>query len=150
MRLILLSDVKPLGKKGQVVDVAEGYARNFLLPRKLATEASKGALTVLDEQKKASDKREAESLAETRELAALLESKPVVVRAKAGASGRLFGAVTTADVARACTQTFSVPVDKHKIEMKTAIKTVGTYPIEIRLGRSVVAKATVDVVAEPA
>lgn len=148
MRLILLSDVKALGKKGQVVDVAEGYARNFLLPRNLATEASKGALTVLEEQKKAHDKREAESLAETRQLAELLESKPVLVRAKAGESGRLFGAVTNADVARALSQTFSVPVDKHKIEMKTAIKSVGTYPIEIRLGRNVVAKATVNVVAE--
>ena len=146
----MLSDVKPLGKKGQVVDVAEGYARNFLLPRKLATEASKGALTVLDEQKKAHEKREAESLAETRELAALLESKPVKVLAKAGENGRLFGAVTSADVARAFAQTFSVPVDKHKIEMKAAIKAVGTYPVEIRLGRSVVAKTTVDVVAESA
>ena len=150
MRLILLSDVKALGKKGQVVDVAEGYARNFLLPRRLATEASKGALTVLDEQNKAREKREAESLAETRELAALLESKPVTVRAKAGESGRLFGAVTSADVARAFARTFSVPVDKHKIEMKTAIKAVGTYPVEVRLGRSVVAKTTVDVVAESA
>lgn len=150
MRLILLSDVKALGKKGQVVDVAEGYARNFLLPRKLATEASKGALTVLDEQNKAREKREAESLAETRQLAALLESKRVTVKAKAGESGRLFGAVTSADVARAFAQTFAVPVDKHKIEMKTAIKAVGTYPVEVRLGRSVVAKTTVDVVAESA
>lgn len=150
MRLILLSDVKALGKKGQVVDVAEGYARNFLLPRKLATEASKGALTVLGEQNKAREKRDAESLAETRQLAALLESKRVTVKAKAGESGRLFGAVTSADVARAFAQTFAVPVDKHKIEMKTAIKAVGTYPVEVRLGRSVVAKTTVDVVAESA
>lgn len=146
----MLSDVKALGKKGQVVDVAEGYARNFLLPRKLATEASKGALTVLGEQNKAREKRDAESLAETRQLAALLESKRVTVKAKAGESGRLFGAVTSADVARAFAQTFAVPVDKHKIEMKTAIKAVGTYPVEVRLGRSVVAKTTVDVVAESA
>jgi len=150
MEVILREHVEHLGNRGDVVKVAEGYARNFLLPRKLATEASKGALSALDEQKKAHDKREAESLAETRAMAELLESKPVVVRAKAGGSGRLFGAVTTADVARAFAQTFSVPVDKHKIEMKTAIKSVGTYPVEIRLGRSVVAKATVDVVAEPA
>ena len=148
MRLILLSDVKALGKKGDVVDVAEGYARNFLLPRNLATEASKGALTVLGEQKKAHDKREADSLAETQELARLLESKPVVVRAKAGEAGRLFGAVTNAEVAQALSRAFSVPLDKRKVEMKTAIKAVGTYPVEIRLGRNVVAKTTVDVVAE--
>ncbi len=147
MKLILLGDVKALGKKGDLVDVAEGYARNFLLPRKLATEANKGALTMLSEQKAAKQKREAQQLAETQELAKLLESKPVAVRAKAGGNGKLFGTVTNADIADAITQTFSVPVDKHKIEVKNAIKALGTYPIEIRLGKNIVAKTTVSVVA---
>ena len=147
MKLILLSDVKALGKKGQVVEVAEGYARNFLLPRNLATEANKGALTMLDEQKKAHAKREATALAETRELAKLLESKPVAVRAKAGGNGKLFGTVTNADIANAISQSFSVAVDKHKIEVKNTIKALGTYPIEIRLGKNIVAKTTVSVVA---
>jgi large subunit ribosomal protein L9 len=147
MKLILLSDVKALGKKGDLVDVAEGYARNFLLPRKLAVEASKGALTMLSEQKAAKQKREAQQVAETQELAKLLESKPVAVRAKAGGNGRLFGTVTNADIADAITQTFSVPVDKHKIEVKNTIKALGTYPIEIRLGKNIVAKTTVSVVA---
>lgn len=147
MKLILLSDVKALGKKGQIVEVAEGYARNFLLPRNLATEANKGALTMLDEQKKAHAKREAQMLAETHELAKLLESKPVAVRAKAGGNGKLFGTVTNADIADAITQVFSVSVDKHKIEVKNSIKALGTYPVEIRLGKNVVAKTTVSVVA---
>jgi large subunit ribosomal protein L9 len=147
MKLILLSDVKALGKKGALVDVAEGYARNFLLPRKLAVEANKGALTMLSEQKAAKEKREAQQLAETQELAKLLESKPVAVRAKAGGNGRLFGTVTNADIAEAISQTFSVPVDKHKIEVKNAIKALGTYPVEIRLGKNIVAKTTVSVVA---
>jgi large subunit ribosomal protein L9 len=147
MKLILLSDVKALGKKGDLVDVAEGYARNFLLPRKLATEANKGALTMLSEQKAAKQKREAQQLAETQEVAKLLESKPVAVRAKAGGNGRLFGTVTNADIAEAISQTFSVSVDKHKIEVKNAIKALGTYPIEIRLGKNIVAKTTVSVVA---
>ncbi|HET6896483.1 MAG TPA: 50S ribosomal protein L9 [Candidatus Baltobacteraceae bacterium] len=147
MKLILLSDVKALGKKGALVDVAEGYARNFLLPRKLAIEANKGALTMLSEQKAAKEKREAQQLAETQELAKLLESKPVAVRAKAGGNGKLFGTVTNADIADAITQTFSVPVDKHKIEVKNAIKALGTYPVEIRLGKNIVAKTTVSVVA---
>jgi large subunit ribosomal protein L9 len=147
MKLILLSDVKALGKKGDLVDVAEGYARNFLLPRKLATEANKGALTMLSEQKAAKQKREAQQLAETQELAKLLESKPVSVRAKAGGNGRLFGTVTNADIAEAISEAFSVPVDKHKIEVKNAIKALGTYPIEIRLGKNIVAKTTVSVVA---
>lgn len=147
MKLILLSDVKALGKKGDLVDVAEGYARNFLLPRKLATEANKGALTMLSEQKAAKQKREAAQLAETQEMAKLLESKPVAVRAKAGGNGKLFGTVTNADIAEAISQTFSVAVDKHKIEVKNAIKALGTYPVEIRLGKNIVAKTTVSVVA---
>lgn len=147
MKVILLSDVKALGKKGDLVDVAEGYGRNFLLPRKLATEANKGALTMLTEQKKAAQKREAQQLAETQEMAKLLESKPVAVRAKAGGNGRLFGTVTNADIADAITQTFSVSVDKHKIEVKNAIKALGTYPVEIRLGKNIVVKTTVSVVA---
>ena len=147
MKLILLGDVKALGKKGDLVDVAEGYARNFLLPRKLAIEANKGALTMLTEQKKATQKREAQMLAETQQMAKLLESKPVAVRAKAGGNGRLFGTVTNADIAEAITQTFSVSVDKHKIEVKNAIKALGSYPVEIRLGKNIVAKTTVSVVA---
>jgi large subunit ribosomal protein L9 len=147
MKLILLGDVKALGKKGDLVDVAEGYARNFLLPRKLATEANKGALTMLSEQKKAAQKREAQQIEETREMAKLLESKPVAVRAKAGGNGKLFGAVTNSDIADAIEQTFSVSVDKHKIEVKNAIKALGTYPVEIRLGKNVVAKTTVSVVS---
>ncbi|MDQ2872480.1 MAG: 50S ribosomal protein L9 [Candidatus Eremiobacteraeota bacterium] len=147
MKVILLGDVKTLGKRGAVVDVAEGYARNFLLPRSLATEASKGALAILDDQKKAQDKRDAHALAETKELAAQLSSKPVSVRAKAGGNGKLFGAVTNADIADAITQTFAVTVDKHKIEIKSAIKALGTYPVEIRLGKNIVAKTTVAVVA---
>jgi large subunit ribosomal protein L9 len=147
VKLILLNDIKALGKKGQVVDVAEGYARNYLLPRNLATEASRGALTALDEQKKARAKRDAQALVETQELAKLLESKPVSVQAKAGGNGKLFGAVTNGDIANAISQTFAVDVDKHKIDVKNAIKALGTYPVEIRLGKSIVAKTTINVVS---
>jgi large subunit ribosomal protein L9 len=143
----LLGDIKALGKRGAVVDVAEGYARNFLLPRSLATEASKGALAVLDEQKKAQDKRDAQALAETKELATLLESKPVSVRAKAGGNGKLFGAVTNADIADAIAQSLSISLDKHKIEIKASIKALGTYPVEIRVGKNIVAKTSVTVVS---
>ncbi len=147
MKVILRSDVKALGKKGEIVDVAEGYGRNYLLPRNLASEASKGALAVLDEQQKAKAKREAQALADTKELATLFESRPVSVAAKAGGNGKLFGAVTNADIAQAIGTAFSVSVDKHKVEVKTSIKTLGSYPVEIRLGKNIVAKATVNVVA---
>ncbi|HTX60076.1 MAG TPA: 50S ribosomal protein L9 [Verrucomicrobiae bacterium] len=147
MKVVLTSDVKPLGKKGDVVEVAEGYARNYLLPRSLATEASKGALAALGEQQKAKEKREAQSLAEAQELAARLEAARLPVRAKAGGNGKLFGAVTNADVATAIADALAVAIDKHKIEIKSQIKALGSYPVEIKLHKNVVAKTTVDVVA---
>lgn len=147
MKVILLSEVKPLGKRGQVVDVAEGYARNFLLPRQLAAVASQGALTVLAEQRRAQEKRAEQTLAEAKALAELLESKPVAVRAKCGERGRLFGTVTSSQIADAIERTFSVNIDRHKIDLKSPIKTLGSYPVEIKLGRNIVAKATVDVLA---
>ncbi|HKE36932.1 MAG TPA: 50S ribosomal protein L9 [Candidatus Baltobacteraceae bacterium] len=147
MKLILLSDVKTLGKKGDVVDVAEGYARNFLLPRKLATEADKGALAQLGSQKAAQERRDAQTLADARALADRLAAAKLAVKAKAGGNGKLFGAVTNADVATAIQNALSIAVDKHKIEIKSQIKALGSYPIEIKLHKNVVAKATVEVVS---
>ncbi len=147
MKLILLSDVKALGKKGDVVDVAEGYARNFLLPRNLASEANKGALAAHADQKRAKEKREAQTLAEAKELATKIESTPLDVKAKAGGNGKLFGAVTNADVAHAIANKLAVDVDRHKIEIKGQIKALGSYPVEIKLHRNVVAKATINVVS---
>lgn len=146
MKVILLGDVASLGRKGDIVDVAEGYARNFLLPRSLAQEASRGALAVLGEQKKAVEKREAQVLAEARELANRIEGAKLAVTARAGGNGKLFGAVTNADVAAAITAAVSAPIDKHKIEIKSQIKSLGSYPVEVKLHKSVVARATVDVV----
>ncbi|HEY1976701.1 MAG TPA: 50S ribosomal protein L9 [Candidatus Baltobacteraceae bacterium] len=147
MKLILLGDVKALGKKGDVVDVAEGYARNFLLPRKLATEADRGALAQLGSQQKAKERRDAQTLADAQALADRLAAAKLAVKAKAGGNGKLFGAVTNADVASAIQETLSVAVDKHKIEIKSQIKALGSYPVEIKLHKNVVAKTTVDVVA---
>lgn len=146
MKLVLLQDVKALGKRGEVVDVADGYARNFLLPRKLAGEADKGALAQLEAQHRAQERRDAQELEEVRTLAARLESAKLVVRAKAGENGKLFGAVTNADVAAAIAAAVSVAIDKHKIELTGAIKAIGSYPVEIKLHRNVVAKAAVEVV----
>ncbi|MHB8433641.1 MAG: 50S ribosomal protein L9 [Candidatus Tyrphobacter sp.] len=147
MKVILLGDVASLGRKGDVVDVAEGYARNFLLPRSLAQEASKGALAMLGEQKKAKDKRDAQVLADARELASRIEAATLAVAARAGGNGKLFGAVTNADVAAAIAAAVCVPIDKHKVEIKRQIKSLGSYPVEVKLHKSVVAKTTVDVVA---
>lgn len=147
MKVILLGDVKPLGRSGDIVDVAEGYARNFLLPRNLAREASPGALAALGEQKAAQRKREELVLAEAQELARRIEAAKLAVTARAGGNGKLFGAVTNADVAAAIAAAVAVSIDKHKVEIKSQIKSLGSYPVEVKLHKSVVAKTTVDVVA---
>ena len=147
MKVILLNDVKSLGKTGTIVEVAEGYANNFLIPKKLAAEASSGAMAKLEQQKKAKAKRQAEDLAQAQELAKLLESKPLSVPARAGGNGKLFGTITNSQIADAIQRSFDIAVDRHKIELKTTIKALGTYPVEVRLGNNVTAKATVEVVA---
>ncbi|HTX03016.1 MAG TPA: 50S ribosomal protein L9 [Candidatus Acidoferrales bacterium] len=144
--MILLSDVKALGKRGTVVDVAEGYANNFLIPKRLAAEASAGALATLEQQNKAKAKRQAEDLAQAQELARIIESKPLSVPARAGGNGKLFGTITNAQIADAIQRSFDIALDRHKIELKTPIKAVGTYPVEVKLGNNVTAKATVEVV----
>lgn len=146
MRVILLSDVKALGKRGTVVEVAEGYANNFLIPKKLAAEASAGALATLEQQNKAKAKRQAEDIAQSREIARIIESKTLSVPARAGGNGKLFGTITNAQIAEAIQRNFDIALDRHKIELKTPIKAVGTYPVEVKLGNNVTAKATVEVV----
>jgi len=145
VKLVLFTDVKALGKRGDVVDVADGYARNFLLPRKLAGEADKGALARLDAQARAQERRQSQELAEAQALASRLESAKLAVKAKAGGNGKLFGAVSNADVASAIAGALSIEIDKHKIELLSQIKALGSYPVEIKLHKNVVAKAVVDV-----
>jgi large subunit ribosomal protein L9 len=147
MRVILMSDVKSLGTIGTVVEVADGYARNFLLPRGLAAEASKGSLALLEQQRKAKARRDAEAVADAEALGKQLEGLQLSVPAKAGGNGRLFGAITNANVADAIHAALGVEVDRHKIEVPDNIKSLGSYPVEIKLGKNVVAKTTVKVVA---
>ncbi|MBV9262773.1 MAG: 50S ribosomal protein L9, partial [Candidatus Eremiobacteraeota bacterium] len=130
MRLVLLADVRSLGKRGDLVEVADGYARNYLLPRKLAGEADKGAMAKLDAQAKARERREAQEFADAQALASRLEAAKIAVKAKAGGNGKLFGAVTNSDVAAAITSELSVEIDKHKIELPSQIKALGSYPVE--------------------
>jgi large subunit ribosomal protein L9 len=147
MKVILLNDVKPLGTLGAVVEVADGYARNYLLPRGLAAEASKGSLALLEQQRRAKARRDAEALADAQELATKLEATQISVSAKSGGNGRLFGAVTNANVAESIARELGIEIDRHKIEVPDNIKSLGSYPIEIRLGKNIVAKTTVKVVA---
>jgi large subunit ribosomal protein L9 len=147
MKIILLSDVKSLGTTGTVLEVADGYARNFLLPRGLAAEASKGSLALLEQQRKAKARRDAEAVANAEALGKQLEGLLLSVPAKAGGNGRLFGAVTNGDVAAAIVRELGVEIDRHKIDVPDNIKSLGSYPVEIKLGKNILAKTTVKVVA---
>jgi large subunit ribosomal protein L9 len=147
MKIILLSDVKPLGSTGTVVEVADGYARNFLLPRGLAAEASKGSLALLEQQRRAKARRDAEAVANAEALGKQLDDLTLTVPVKAGGNGRLFGAVTNANVADAIHAALGVEIDRHKIDVPENIKSLGSYPVEIRLAKNIVSKTTVKVVA---
>ena len=147
MKVILMSDVKSLGATGAVLEVADGYARNYLLPRGLAAEASKGSLALLEQQRRAKARRDAEAVANAQEIAGKLESAQVSVPAKSGGNGRLFGAVTNANVSEAIARELGLEIDRHKIEVPDNIKSLGTYPVEIRLGKNIIAKTSVKVVA---
>ena len=147
MKVILTSDVKPLGNRGQVVDVKDGYANNYLLREKLAVLATPGAMKQLEQQQNAKKRKQAEEVANAQDVAQQLEEATVRVEAKAGGNGRLFGTVTNASVADAIAQQLGVTIDRHKIEFKDGIKALGTYPVEIRLGNNVVAKTAIQVVA---
>jgi large subunit ribosomal protein L9 len=150
MKIILLNDVKSLGTIGAVLEVADGYARNYLLPRGLAAEASSGALALLEQQRRAKSRRDAEAVANAEQLAKQLESAHVTISARSGGNGKLFGAITNANVAEAIARELGVEVDRHKIEVPDNIKSLGSYPVEIRLGKNIVAKTTVKVIAATA
>ncbi|GIG28685.1 50S ribosomal protein L9 [Cellulomonas marina] len=146
-KLILTHEVTGLGAPGDVVEVKDGYARNYLVPRGLATAWSKGAEKDVSAIRKARKAREIATLDEARATRDSLQSRPVVVRATAGAGGRLFGAVTTADIAAAVTEAGAPAVDRRKIEIAQPIKATGEYKVSVRLHAEVAATVTVKVVA---
>ncbi|PJI91099.1 50S ribosomal protein L9 [Luteimicrobium subarcticum] len=146
-KLILTHEVTGLGEPGDIVEVKDGYARNFLVPRGLATAWSKGAESQVTAIRKARKAREIASLDDAKAIRDSLQSKPVVVTAKSGESGRLFGAVTTGDIADAVVAGGQPSIDKRKIEIGQPIKSTGTYTVSVRLHPEVSANVTVNVVA---
>lgn len=148
MKVVFKKDVQGVGKAGEVKDVADGYARNFLLPRGLAVAATGNELSKLSQEKAASAKRAAEEERQARELKDRLEANPVVLTSKAGAQGRLYGSVTNADVADAIKKQVGADVDRRSIEMGDPIRTVGTTTVSIKLHKAVTASVRVDVRAE--
>ncbi len=148
MKVILQQDVKGQGKKGQMIEVAEGYARNFLLPRKLAVLATADAMNTMRLQEKAKRAEEARLRAEAVETAEKLKNAPVKITARAGANGKLFGAVTSKEVSDALQAQYGIELGKQKIVMEEPIKAYGSYQLKAKLGFEVSGTVYVMVVEE--
>lgn len=146
-KIILTHEVTGLGSPGDVVEVKDGYARNYLIPRGLATMWTKGAAKQVEAIRAARKAREIATLEEAQAARDALQAQPVVVPVKAGASGRLFGAVTTADIADAVTAAGGPSIDRRKIEIAQPIKALGEYQVQVRLHQDV--SATIDVKVVP-
>jgi large subunit ribosomal protein L9 len=145
MKVILLQDVKGKGKKGQMLEVSDGYARNFMLPRKLAVEATTDAINTMRMNDKATQERIAREKAEAMALAQQLREMTLVVTAKGGGAGRLFGSVTNQEIADALKAKTGVTIDKRKIVIADPIKNVGTYTVTCKLGYEITAPLTVKI-----
>lgn len=148
MKVIFLKDVKGKGKKGEVREVAEGYARNYLFPRKLAVEASAGKLKELEVQRKRQQRRREEEREQAQQLAAKLKEIQVIITAKAGEGGRLFGAVTAKQIAAELKAKHNILLDRRKIQLEEPIRSLGVTQVTVKLYPEVAAVLAVQVVEE--
>lgn len=148
MKVILLQDVKKIGKKGEVIEASDGYARNFLFPKNLAVEANAENMSKLKAKqdsnafKKSQEKEEAERIAD--KLSKIL----LKIKVKAGSNGKIFGGVSSKEIAENLEKQYQIKVDKKKIDLKDAIKTLGTFNVDIKLFEGVVGKVRIDVISE--
>lgn len=145
MKVILLREIKSLGKKGEIKEVAEGYARNYLLPKGLAQQATEANVRALAQKKQSVEAQELQEESRAREAAARLEGLSVVIKAKTGGSGRLFGSITAKDIADAVQRASGIGLDRKKIDLAEGIKHLGHFEIPVRLHRGVVATIAVEV-----
>ena len=145
MKVILLQDVKGKGKKGQMLEISDGYARNFLLPRKLAVEATADAINTKNMNDKAAAEKAAKERAEAVEVSKKLREMTLTVMARGGGNGRLFGSVTNQEIADALKAKSGIALDKRKIVISDPIKSVGTYTVQCKLGYEIVAPLTVKI-----
>ena len=145
MKVIFTQDVKGKGKKGQMMEISDGYARNYLLPRKLAVEATADAINTMRMNDKAAAEKAAKERAEAVEISHKLREMTLVVTAKGGGAGRLFGSVTNQEIADALKAKTGIALDKRKIVMSDPIKSVGTYTVTCKLGYEITAPLTVKI-----
>lgn len=148
MKVILLEDVKSLGKKGEVVDVSDGYARNAILPKKLGVEASGKNLNDLKLQNQHKDKVAAENLENARQLAEVVGKTTVEVRLKGGEGGRAFGSISSKEISQALKEQAGLDIDKKKMHLKENLKNLGSYEVPIKLHPQVTANLTVRVLEQ--
>lgn len=149
MKVILLQDVKGLGKKGEIVNAKDGYARNFLFPKNLAKEATEGNVKVLEEQKTAKKIKQQEELSKAKELAEKISELTVELKGKSGENGKLFGSITTKDVSEALKKQHKIDIDKRKMDIDGGnIKSIGTTLVEVKVYPNVSAKLKVKVTEE--
>lgn len=145
MKVILLQDVKGKGKKGQMLEVSDGYARNYMLPRKIAIEATADAVNTMRMNDKAAAEKAAKERAEALEISKQLREMTLVVTARGGGAGRLFGSVTNQEIADALAAKTGIKLDKRKIIIADPIKAVGTYTVQCKLGYEITAPLTVKI-----
>lgn len=145
MKVILLQDVKGKGKKGQMIDVSDGYARNYMLPRKMAVEATADAVNTMKMNDKAAAEKAAKERAEALDVSHKLREMTLIVKAKGGGAGRLFGSVTNQEIADALKASAGIVLDKRKIVISDPIKNVGTYTVTCKLGYEISAPLTVKI-----
>lgn len=148
MKVVLNADVDKLGRKGDIVEVAPGYARNFLLPRKLALAASKGVLRQAEQMRRAREERDRRDRAAAEEVASKIATRPLRITARAGEEGQLFGSITTSDIADRLSEVLGQEVDRRKIHLEDAIRSIGVHEFSIHLHPDVDTRGSVEVVAE--
>ncbi len=148
MKVILLEDVKSVGKKGEIIEASEGYAKNFLFKKKIAKEATAANMNDLKLQKQHADKVAAENLQAAKDFAAEIEEQKVVVKMKAGENGKAFGSVSSKEIAKAYQDQYKKEIDKKKLVLPDAIKNFGTYEVKVKLHPKVTGTLRVQVVEE--
>ena len=145
MKIILLQDEKKLGKKGDIIEASEGYARNYILPKKIGVEATAANMNTLKLQKANEDKVAKEQLEAAKALAAVIETKTVEVKMKAGEGGRAFGSVSSKEIVTACKEQHGIELDKKKVVLPEALKNFGVYEVNVKLHPQVTGKIKVHV-----
>ena len=150
MKVVFMEDVPNVGRAGQIKEVSDGYGKNYLIPYKLAMPARIGDIKAVEAQIKARARIAAKTEAEMKVLATELENKEIILKAKVGQQNRLYGSITSADIAAGLESSLKAIVDKRKIELPEPIRTVGSYEVPIKLGKDITTKIKVTVVAEEA